>query len=430
MFLDLALSRPVLVNGQDVNPIVGNAATDGAMLGAVRGEGMQFQRDLYRPFIDNDGRRKVWFNRGRTTNEKGQQVPIKEKTPLEMMMNQYGIYLPVWNTTMLRKEEWIELDKRVVKAARYRLRLWSDLMAAVPYGGFNGMSKSMLEWENMSDPGEAVVDMDGLTPGRTDAPQFGGQGLPLPITHCDFWFSSRKLAESRNSNTPLDSTMGEAAGRRVAETVEKTAIGVATGIQWGGLNTALTYTNASAVYGLTNFPQRLTYTSITAPTTGGWSPATTLSQVLYCINLLKLNKFFGPFMVYTSNDWDPYLDNDYYYALTSGAVAPTKSLRTRLKENPDIIDVRRLDFLFGSQPSLTSGNQQAATVDAVLKPFRFLFVQMTSEVIEAVNGMDLTTLQWESVGGMRLNFKAFCIQVPRLKSDQYGNCGILDATTS
>lgn len=424
MFLDVSLSNPT-------QQLVGNASPDGQMVGLVRGDsGMQFQKDLYRPFIDTDGRRKVWFNKGDYTVNKGEKVPIKRPTAFDIMTNKFGIYLPVWNTTMLRKEEWIELDKMVVKAARYRLRLWSDMMAAVPYGGFNGMSKSQLEWENMSDPGEAVVDMDGLTPGRTDQPVFGGQGLPLPITHCDFWFSSRKLAESRNSNTPLDSTMGEAAGRRVAETVEKTSIGMATGIQWGGLNSALTYTNASAVYGLINFPQRLTYTQITAPTTGGWAPTTTLNQVLYCINLLKNNKFFGPFMVYTSNDWDPYLDADYYYALASGAVAPTKSLRTRLKENPDIIDVRRLDFLFGSQPSLTSGNVQAASVDATIKPFRLLFVQMTSEVIQAVNGMDLTTLQWESVGGMRLNFKAMCIQVPRLKSDQYGNCGILDATTS
>ena len=132
MFLDVALAGPVGNEQKFYYPPVGNAAPEGPMAGVVRGDGMQFQKDLYRPFIDTDGRRKVWFNKGDYTVNKGEKLPIKRPTPLDMMMNRYGIYLPVWNTTMLRKEEWIELDKVVVKAARYRLRLWSDLMTAVP----------------------------------------------------------------------------------------------------------------------------------------------------------------------------------------------------------------------------------------------------------------------------------------------------------
>jgi hypothetical protein len=57
-----------------------------------------------------------------------------------------------------------------------------------------------------------------------------------------------------------------------------------------------------------------------------------------------------------------------------------------------------------------------------------VMVQMTPDVARAVNGMDITTVQWESQGGMRLNFKVMCIQVPQLRADYYGNCGILDAT--
>ena len=40
------------------------------------------------------------------------------------------------------------------------------------------------------------------------------------------------------------------------------------------------------------------------------------------------------------------------------------------------------------------------------------------------------SVQWESVGGMRLNFKVMAIQVPQLRADYYNNCGILHATTS
>jgi hypothetical protein len=148
---------------------------------------------------------------------------------------------------------------------------------------------------------------------------------------------------------------------------------------------------------------------------------------------LYANKFYGPFMLYTSNDWDKYMDND--YILTGGNVA-TQTLRERLKAIEGIQDVRRLDFLFASvvttdilSTSYKGPGQEGVTITAT-SPFTLIMVQMTPDVCRAVNGMDITTVQWESVGGMRLNFKVMCIQVPQLRADNYGNCGILHATTA
>jgi hypothetical protein len=59
-----------------------------------------------------------------------------------------------------------------------------------------------------------------------------------------------------------------------------------------------------------------------------------------------------------------------------------------------------------------------------------IMVQMTPDVARAVNGMDITTVQWESVGGMRLNFKVMAIQVPQLRADHYGSCGVLHAVST
>jgi hypothetical protein len=56
-------------------------------------------------------------------------------------------------------------------------------------------------------------------------------------------------------------------------------------------------------------------------------------------------------------------------------------------------------------------------------------VQMTSEVAQAVNGMDITTIQWEAKGGMEIHFKVMAIQVPRLMADYSGNCGLVVGTT-
>lgn len=385
-----------------------------------------------RPYFDKNGRPAVSIHKGRWTTNKGERVPLREHMLIADMVNNYGIMDPTWNATALRKEEFIELDKTILRAARFPMDAWQDLSDSATYGGFNGMGRTVLEHEMMTDPGEAMMDMDALTEGRNDQPLFSGQGLPLPILHSDFNIGARKLAISRqNGSSQLDVVMGEAAGRRIGELLEKITIGVTNGLTYGGHNTALSYVNTPTIYGYTNLPQRLTKTNFTAPTAGGWAPTTTLNEYLAALNQLKLGRFRGPFMVYTSNDWDTYLDADYYYALTSGAVAPSKSLRTRLKEIKGIIDIKRLDFLFASQLSTSGGNAQTVQVDATLKPWTTIFVQLGDpNVARAVNGMGITTLQWPSIAGMKLNFKVMCIMAPQLRFDAYGNCGILHGTTT
>lgn len=398
-------------NGQMHGPI-------GDMMGRVR-----YDPGMLRPYFDRRGERCVTVNAGR--NDDGtpryKQVRIAD-------LQARGINSPVFNATTLRKEEWLQLDAVVLRAARFRLRAWQDLASANSFGGFNGMSKMVLEHETMSDPGEAIVDMDALTMGRSDSPTFQLQGLPLPITHADFSYSSRQLAVSRNSGTPLDTTMGESSGRRVGESVEKTLIGTNVGITYGGNSTQVGgYGRTSTVFGYTNFTSRLTYTTVHPPGGGGYTPAKTLADVLAMRDALYLNKFYGPFMLYHSNDWDQYMDTD--YILTGGNVA-TQTLRERLKAIEGITDVKRLDFLFAAAPDPTKGPGGEGFTATGTSPFTLLMIQMTPDVCRAVNGMDITTVQWETKGGMELNFKVMCIQVPQLRADYYGNCGILHATTA
>lgn len=408
--------------------IVGNGELSEALGGMRVGTGMRFDPGLLRPFRDDQGHSCVIVNSGRMkfNKEAGRNEPIYKKVRTKDLTAN-DVSLPVFNETMLRKQEWIELDRVVLRAARYRLRAWADLSAANSYGGFDGMAKTMLEHETMSDPGEAVVDMDGLSDGRNDAPTYQLQGLPLPITHCDFWIPKRKLLSSRQTGTPIDTTMAEAAGRRIGEKLETTLIGNATGITYGGQNNP-SYGRTSKVYGYLNFTPRLTYTSLTAPTAGGWTPKTLIDEILAIRQLLQANKFFGPYMIYTSNDWDRYLDADYAYVVTSGAVSPSQTLRNRIRQLPDVQDIRRLDMLFATAP--TAGGPGYTGMGLTLNPFTLVVVQMTQDVARAVNGMDISTIQWESHGGLRLNFKVMTIQAPQLRADKYNNSGILQATTS
>ena len=369
--------------------------------------GVRFDPGMLRPYLDKRNRPCVTVNTGRTEfdSKSGKYLPIyKSKLINDLQAN--GTNIPIANATSLRKDEWLMLDTVVLKAARERLRAWADLAGANTFGGFNGMSKMILEHETMSDPGEAVVDMDGLTEGRGDEPRFQLEGLPLPITHSDFWFSSRRLAVSRNTGTPLDTVMAEAAGRRVAESIEKTTIGISTGMTYG---IAADYSNAPTVFGYTNHPDRNTKTNVTVP--DGTNPDKTVDDVLAMRSTLYDDKYYGPYMLYNSTDWDKYMDDDYVTGTAAqGLASPSGTLRDRLRRIEGIVDVRRLDFLTST--------------------FTLLMVQMTSDVARAVNGMDITTVQWESVGGMRLNFKVMAIQVPQLRSDFSGNSGILHATTT
>lgn len=412
----------------------------------VRGQ-VVFDPGYRRPFLDDHDRLAVVVNSGRYTTNKGVKVPVQEKRYVaDLANNGVTLPVPVNNATALRKEEWNEIDRTVVRAARKRLRFYSDLNKfSGSFGGFNAMGKMMLEHETMADPGEAIVDMNGLTPGRSDETSFQLEGLPLPLTHSDFWIDSRRLAISRNSGTPIDGTLGEASARRVGEMVEKTSIGNVTGITYSGLTQTGGYGRTARVYGLTNFTARNTRTGYIPTGNGrvgsGWTPLDTLYDVLASIDDLRADNFFGPFMIYHSNDWDQYMDRDYIVVNGAGSVSgiATQTLRQRLCSigegdgNDDgeqvIKGVRRLDFLFGTAPTASTGNAGMHYYDT-LYPFVLLIVQMTPEVCRAINGLDVTTVQWEERGGMMLKFKVMCIQVPQLRADFYSNCGIMHLTCS
>lgn len=401
MFIDM--------NGMVVND--GATILNGVGQGSI-GEGLsqvRFDPGMLRPFFDEKGERCVTMNTGRTRyNDKTKRhEPIQQKMRIADLMNR-GIYHPVFNATSLRKEAWIQMDQAVIREARQRLRAWADLSARNSFGGFNAMAKSTLEYEAQNDPGFAVVDMDALTPGTTDSPLFKLRSIPLPITHSDFWFSERRLAESRSSGTPLDTTMAEAAGRRVAETIEQTLIGSITGLSYGYQSAGVTAhdsTYGSQIYGYTNFPSRNTKSNLTVPT--GSNPNATVADILSMRSQMYDDRFYGPYMIYHSTDWDAYMDNDYYISATG---APFTTLRDRIRNIEGILDVRRLDFLTNT--------------------FTLLMVQMTSDVVRAINGMDITTVQWEEKGGMKKCFKVMCIQVPQIRADYNDRCGILHATTA
>jgi len=43
--------------------------------------------------------------------------------------------------------------------------------------------------------------------------------------------------------------------------------------------------------------------------------------------------------------------------------------------------------------------------------------------------MDMTTVQWDTQGGLQQNFKVMSIMVPQTRADQNGNTGIVHGSS-
>jgi uncharacterized linocin/CFP29 family protein len=250
----------------------------------------------------------------------------------------------------------------------------------------------VLQYQTMSDINAASVNMDGISQGDSDRPLFNLAGLPLPIIHKDFQFSAREVYVSRNSNTPIDTAMAEMAARKVAEEAEKMLLGVSSDFSFGG----------NLVQGYTTFTSRLTKT-LTDPASAGWTGSVLVDEVIEMRQQSVDANYRGPWMLYVSSDWDPYLDAD--YSMAKGDI----TLRDRIARIRGISGIETLDYL----PAQT-----------------MILIQMTSDVIREVVGMEVSTMQWTSHGGMQLNFKVMAIMVPQLRADYLGQTGIVHGSYS
>lgn len=323
-----------------------------------------FDPGVLRPYIGKDGRSYV---------------------------NRNGKSLVTNAPATLLKDEWIQLDTAVIKAATPRLKFVADVRGrGLNYNIPNGMGSTVLQSQNVGDINGAVISMDGLKRGENDRPHFDIENLPLPIIHKDWFFSARELATSRKGGSPLDTTMAEMAGRKVAESVEQLALGQLATYTFGG----------GTIYGLSNTPHALSKT-LTAPTAQGWTPKTLVEEILEMRKQSQDAFHYGPWVLYFAPSWDICLDQD--YSDNKGDI----TLRQRIQQITGISAVTTLDYLTNYDVAM---------------------VQMTSDVIRMVIGMEIINIQWDTNGGLQKNFKTMCIIVPQFRADQNGNTGIVYGT--
>jgi len=286
----------------------------------------------------------------------------------------------------LQVREWILLDTAVINVARRRLVGVKDLIAeGLTYPVADAMGITRIEWQKISVMTAAEVSMSGISQTANDRQEYSVDALPLPIVHKEFQMNIRQLATTRRMGTPLDVTQAELCGRLVSEQIESMLF----------LGSTVLGTNLP-IYGYTTHPQR-----VTGSVTASWTTATgpqIVSDLLAMIQGLKNNNMYGPYVLYVPSAVFTHMGTDY---VTTAALA--RSIMERILAIPGLNAVRE-------SKDLTASN--------------VLLVQLTNDVVDEVVGMEPTTVQWDSPGGMIVNFKVMAIMIPRVKADYVNQSGI------
>lgn len=291
------------------------------------------------------------------------------------------------NTTLL-KDEWKEMDKKVVDVARVRLVGVNDLVSRGLFLNItNGLGKTVLETQTASDMEAAELNMDAIaaTEVKKDRQEFDIGYLPLPIASKRFDISARVLNASRSGSTPLDTRQAGIASKLVAEKIETVLFTGASTYTFGG----------GTLYGYMDHPSR-----ITGSLTANWddSSADPVADVIAMKAAAVAKKKYGPYVIYVPTNFEAYLDEDY------NSTYPSKTIRERILSIGGVEDIKVADKL---------------TADNVI------MVNMDEDSVRVVIGLQPTTLQEEGNFGMNVKFVVMAIMVPQIFVDQDSNCGVV-----
>lgn len=357
--------------------LIDNGQAQGIVASQIQNNG-SLNLGKMRPFIAEDGKAYMTVYKG------GNPSDAKSWDVREINVN-----------ATLRRDEWKQLDDAVLEVSRQRLGGIEDLISkGLTYNLGNAMGTTVLEWHDVSDGMEATVTMDGLSRGNNDRVIYKHNYLPIPIIHVDYEINSRVLAVSRNMGNPLDTTSAERAARKVNEKLEAMLF-TDTTFAFGETDSR----SRNKIYSYLNFPDRNPVTLTAAWNESGKTPAQILQDVMDMKQASLDAYHWGPWMLYIPSAYEQILDEDYD---VSGSSLLT--IRERIMKLQGIQGIKVID-------TLPANN--------------VLLVQMTSDTVRLIRGLGLQNVEWQTEGQFVTKYKVLTIQVPQLRSDQNGRCGIV-----
>jgi hypothetical protein len=291
------------------------------------------------------------------------------------------------------------VDTAVVKVGLERLSVVADLMAeGLTYNLPNPLSVTEVQWESVNKIGDAIRTMSPEARGEFQLPDRSINRVPVYLTMDDFSVNIRTLLASQRVGQPLDTFMVEEATRRVNEAIEDAAINGA-GIQQNGYTTpGLLTASVSTAY---------TYETSGGSTTA-WTHSSKTGQkivndVLAMIDLMQAAHRYGPYNLY--------VNTTYGNALNKNFSDGTTTFPTTILQRLEQIQV--------------GGRNLRVRVADRLPTDRTVLVQMTSDVIDVIDGQRPTVVPWTSPSGFTLFWAVMAIVIPRIRKDYDSNKGIV-----
>jgi hypothetical protein len=286
----------------------------------------------------------------------------------------------------LRKDEWKLYDTALVEVARKNLIGVADLMRkGLVLRLNNALGITRVEWETVTEMTPADITMSGISESQNDRVEFALTGIPVPIIHKDFNINVRALEASRRTGQPLDTMQIERSTRMVVERIESMLWLGYTGL--GSNNTIFGYTNAT--------------NRNTGSVTASWATAATgdqyLTDLLAMIQKMVDDNMFGPWGLYVPITAFVRMGNDF-------KANSDKTILQRLLEVPGI------EFIKPTK-ELTASN--------------VVMVNFAKDVVDMIDGIQPTLVEWDSHGGFVKHFKVLAIMLPRVRNDAELQSGIV-----
>lgn len=313
---------------------------------------------------------------------------VNKRTGLVEVMTERGIVV----NSLLREDEWQELDRKVKAAALYPLRFVNLLRSRGLVQPLGGLGTLQSTWYAESEMTGATINMTGRGRAERDLPELKQFGVPIPVTFKEFTIGKRMLLASRRMGDGIDLTAAAGATRVVGETVENMF-----------MNGAGVVLNGTPLYGVLNHPNRITDTA-TNFGGGAWSTITNIVPTVNGMINAAMNtaKHYGPYVLFLSTTQYNLAANNFY---TDTDTTPLE----RIRKMSGIEDVVHLpgDVLPSGQSAL---------------------LQLTEDVIDVGDAMPIQAMEWTSGDGMEASFKIMTVVAPRVKATSDGKTGIVHAT--
>lgn len=292
--------------------------------------------------------------------------------------------------SLLRADEWKELDAAVIEAAKSRLVTVELLRSRNLVARLGGIGTLVSQWNMTSAITAANVTMTGQSTGDRDLPDTKLAGVPVPVIFKEFAIGMRTLEASRRLGDGLDVTAAYEATRVVAEMMETLVID-GYDLKFG----------ADTIYGLTNHTNRNTDTA-SAYGGGDWGTITNVvPTVAGMVAAANGDAMYGPFGI---------------------LVAPTQFNQAALTYYTDGSGNTPIQRL------LSLPNIEFVQMCPFLQDTEVVLFQLTRSVIDWAEAMPLQVLEWASPDGFTSHFKVVTVATPRVKADYDGKSGIVHAT--